>query len=59
MPESSAILVEQIAFGAIASLLVLVTAGVVYLTWTEWRDRRRRNVVEPPRQSRPKGKRKK
>lgn len=59
MPDSTAILVEQIIFGAVISLLVLVTAGVAYITWSDWRDRRRRNTAAPPRQSRVKGKRKK
>ncbi|MEM6445585.1 MAG: hypothetical protein AAF704_03345 [Cyanobacteria bacterium P01_D01_bin.123] len=56
MPESTSILVEQIVFSAIATLLILVTGGVVYLTWTDWRDRRRRKLVEPLGQPRSKSK---
>ncbi|MEN9231718.1 MAG: hypothetical protein Q6L68_12500 [Thermostichus sp. DG02_5_bins_236] len=36
----------QIAYGSIFLLLAIVTGGVGYITFMDWRDRRRRNEAE-------------
>lgn len=36
----------RIAYGSIFLLLAAVTLGVGYITFIDWRDRRRRNEVE-------------
>ncbi|WP_017326408.1 hypothetical protein [Synechococcus sp. PCC 7336] len=48
--------IEQVAFVLSVVLLGGITLGVGYLTWSDWRDRRRRKQVESgkgrPRKSR-------
>lgn len=49
-------LVEQVSFALSMVLLAGITLGVGYLTWSDWRDRRRRKQVDSgkgrPRKSR-------
>ncbi|MEN9221496.1 MAG: hypothetical protein Q6M04_03575 [Thermostichus sp. BF3_bins_97] len=44
--ETELPLVTQIAYGSVFLLLAAVTLGVGYITFIDWRDRRRRNEVE-------------
>ncbi len=39
-------LAQQVVFYGVIVLLVGVTGGIAYLTWAEWRDRRRRDRVK-------------
>lgn len=39
----------QLGYTAIFLLLTGVTAGILYLTWLDWRDRRRRKQEEKRR----------
>lgn len=42
-------LLPQVLSWTAIALLVFVSAGVVYLSTVEWRDRRRRKAAEPRR----------
>ncbi|MCJ2542582.1 hypothetical protein [Thermostichus vulcanus] len=44
--ETELPLFTQIAYGSIFLLLAVVTLGVGYITFIDWRDRRRRNEME-------------
>jgi len=44
--ETNLPLVTRIAYGSLFLLLTAVTLGVGYITFIDWRDRRRRNEVE-------------
>jgi len=41
----------QLAYGVVFLLLILVTAGIGYLTVADWRDRRRRERLIPSKPS--------
>ncbi len=44
--ETELPLITQIAYGSVFLLLAAVTLGVGYITFIDWRDRRRRNEVD-------------
>ena len=48
--DTSDLLPQVLSWTAIA-LLIFVSAGVIYLSTVEWRDRRRRKAAEPRRRS--------
>lgn len=49
--STGADLLPQVLSWTAIALLIFVSAGVIYLSTVEWRDRRRRKAAEPRRRS--------